>query len=185
MRWQLALIAASLVVAAGALVWGRSVADDADEVIRLDTPGEVVDPASSNPPHEGQALPAVGLRGADDEVVPLASDGRPMVVNLWYSTCPPCARELAYFAAVHADVGDDVRFVGVNPQDDPATMRSFAADRGVDYELLRDPDGELGRALHVVQYPVTLFVAADGTVAAQTGVLDEAELRRHVGELLA
>ena len=38
-----------------------------------------------------------------------------MVVNLWYSTCPPCARELADFAAVEAEVGDDVRFVGVNP----------------------------------------------------------------------
>ena len=34
-----------------------------------------------------------------------------MVVNVWYSTCPPCARELADFAAVHAEIGDEVRFV--------------------------------------------------------------------------
>ena len=55
-----------------------------------------------------------------------------MVVNLWYSTCPPCARELADFAAVDAEVGDDVRFVGVNPYDTAPTMTRFAADRGVD-----------------------------------------------------
>ena len=54
-----------------------------------------------------------------------------MVVNLWYSTCPPCARELADFAAVDAEVGDDVRFVGVNPYDTATTMTRFAADRGV------------------------------------------------------
>ena len=59
-----------------------------------------------------------------------------MVVNLWYSNCPPCARELTYFAAVEADVGDDIRFVGVNPLDDVDEMRRFAAERGVDYELL-------------------------------------------------
>ena len=67
-----------------------------------------------------------------------------MVVNLWYSTCPPCARELTYFAAVEAELGDDVRFVGVNPLDDVDEMQQFAADRGVDYELA--PRSTTGRS---------------------------------------
>ena len=64
-------------------------------------------------------------------------------------------------------------------------MRRFAAERGVDYELLRRPRRPLGDALGVVQYPVTLFVSADGEIVAQTGPLNEAELRQHVAELLA
>ena len=48
-------------------------------------------------------------------------------------------------------------------------MQRFAAERGVDYELLIDPDGNLGDALRIVQYPVTLFVDADGEIVAQTG----------------
>jgi peroxiredoxin len=169
----------------GALVWSRTVADGGgDEVIRLDTPGEYADPAMSNPPNDGVRLPATELETADGSPATLSPDGRPMVVNLWYSTCPPCARELTYFAAVDADLGEEIRFVGVNPVDDPATMRSFAAERGVDYELLVDPDGALGDALGVVQYPVTLFVSADGEIVAQTGPLSEGDLRGQIAATL-
>ena len=40
-----------------------------------------------------------------------------MVVNLWQSTCPPCARELPAFAAVDDEYGDRVRFVGIDDLD--------------------------------------------------------------------
>jgi peroxiredoxin len=169
----------------GALVWSRTVADGGgDEVIRLDTPGEYADPAMSNPPNDGVRLPATELETADGSPATLSPDGRPMVVNLWYSTCPPCARELTYFAAVDADLGEEIRFVGVNPIDDVATMRSFAAERGVDYELLVDHDGALGDALGVVQYPVTLFVSADGEIVAETGPLSQGDLRTQIAETL-
>jgi peroxiredoxin len=178
------LLAVAITVV-GALVWTRTIADSRDDVLRLETPGEFVDPASSNPPNDGAPLPDVELITADGSTTRLVADGRPMVVNLWYSACPPCARELTYFAAVEADHGDEVRFVGVNPLDDAEEMRRFAEERDVGFELLRDPDGGLEDALGVVQYPVTLFVAADGAIVAQTGVLSEADLRRHVDELLA
>jgi peroxiredoxin len=169
----------------GALVWSRTVADGGGEdVLRLDTPGEYADPAMSNPPNDGAELPAVELQTVDGAAATLSPDGRPMVVNLWYSTCPPCARELTYFAAVDADLGDEIRFVGVNPVDDVETMRSFAAERGVDYELLVDHDGALGDALGVVQYPVTLFVSADGEIVAETGPLSEGDLRTQIAETL-
>ena len=168
----------------GAIAWNRS-ADDGDDVIRLDTPGEFIDPASTNPNYSGDALPEFELTNADGEDVRLEPDGRPLVVNLWYSTCPPCARELGGFAAVDAEFGDQVRFVGVNNYDDADTMERFAGERGVDYELLMDPDDVVGRELRVLQFPVTFFVSADGDIVTQTGPLSENELREHVAELLA
>jgi thiol-disulfide isomerase/thioredoxin len=186
LRAPLAGVVVAIVALAGAVAGSRIVADDGDDdVIRLETPGEYVDPAVSNPPNDGATFPAVELVGDSGAATTLRGDGRPMVVNLWYSTCPPCARELTYFAAVADDLGADVRFVGVNPLDDDSTMRSFAAERGVEYELLRDPDGALDAALGIVQYPATLFVDADGEVVAQTGVLSEGGLRDQVAELLA
>ena len=119
---------------------------------------------------------------AGDPVDLRDGDGRPMVVNLWYSNCPPCARELADFAAVHGEVGDDVRFVGVNPYDTAATMTRFAADRGVTYELLRDPGFELSDALGIAAFPVTLFVDPDGRIVEQTAALDDDELRALIAE---
>ena len=109
--------------------------------------------------------------------------GQPLVVNLWYSTCIPCKRELGEFAAVHREVGDRVRFVGVDPLDSVDVMRRFASDRGVGYELLRDEAGAFVNALGVVNFPVTLFVAADGEIVGQTGEIDGDELRARIEEL--
>lgn len=152
----------------------------------LDEPGEYVQPGvATNPPLPVDRLPAVELKDAGGAPATLQSDGRPMVVNLWYSSCPPCSRELAAFAEVHGEVGDSVRFVGVNPIDDGPEMTAYAADRGVTYELLRDPGGLLADDLRVTQYPMTVFVAADGSIVDSTGVLDADELRERVAELTA
>jgi peroxiredoxin len=186
LRAPLVGVIVALVAGLGAVAGSRILADDdGGDVIRLESPGEYVDPEVSNPPHDGETFPAVQLVGASGSATTLRGDGRPMVVNLWYSTCPPCARELTYFATVADDLGAEVRFVGVNPLDDDSTMRRFATERGVGYELLRDPEGALDSALGIVQYPATFFVDADGEVVAQTGVLSEGGLRDQVAELLS
>lgn len=186
LRVQVAvLVVAAVIAGAGAVALSRTIADDGGDTVRLDTPGDFVDPSNSNPSHDGDPLPEVTLTTADGDPIELVPDGRPMVVNLWYSLCPPCARELTYFAAVEEEFGEQVRFVGVDNLDDAETMVEFAAERGVDYELLLDHDDVLGGALGVFQYPVTLFVDADGEIVAQTGALTEAELRDHVAELLS
>lgn len=132
------------------------------------------------------SLPAVELTALDGSGVDSASlTGEPMVINFWFSTCPPCAAELGDFAEVHAEVGDEVRFIGVNPIDDAARMESFAADRGVEYELYGDRTGELQDRLGITSFPATLFVDADGTVVHLEGVLDADALRFEIDELLA
>jgi peroxiredoxin len=178
-------LAVVLISGVGAVVWSRAAGGSAaDDDVVLDTPGEYVDPgAPTNPPLPTDELPAVTLETAAGDPVELApTDGRPMVVNLWFSTCPPCARELADFADVEAELGDDVRFVGVNPYDAASTMTRFAADRGVSYELLRDPGFVLADELGVVAYPVTLFVDPDGRIAERTGPLRAAELRSRIAD---
>ena len=126
-------------------------------------------------------LPTVPLTTVDGDTVSTAALlGGPVVVNIWYSTCPPCERELVDFADVHGEVGDQVRFVGVDPVDTAETMQAFATDRGVAYELLRDADAAFVDALGIVGFPTTLFVDANGVVVGQYGVLDAAELRLHL-----
>lgn len=130
-------------------------------------------------------LPAVDLTDAAGNVVPSESlVGEPLVVNFWYSTCPPCTKEMREFAAVHAERGDEVRFIGINPLDDGPSMVSFAAERGVTYELLRDELAEMQTELEITSFPVTLFVTSDGTIHEQTGVIDEAGLDTRIDALL-
>jgi thiol-disulfide isomerase/thioredoxin len=193
-RLLAASIGAAVVLSvAGGWAISRDGGSDADDEIAFDDDitydSAVVDQFPSigtNAPVSGEPLPDVMLVDNDGNDVALRSlTGSPMIINSWFSTCGPCKTEMPAFGAVHADLGDRIRFIGVNPQDGPEVNLSFAADRGVHYELYRDPDGAYGIGVGITNYPVTLFVAADGTIVRQTGVLDEDDLRQYAAELLA
>ena len=109
--------------------------------------------------------------------------GQPLVVNLWYSTCIPCKRELGEFATVHREVGDEVRFVGINPLDSVDVMERFAGDRGVGYELLRDERERSSTPSASSTSRSRCSSAPDGEIVAQTGEIDGDELRARIEEL--
>lgn len=182
---------AGITVAAATLLGGVWVAGliDGDEPIDgeavLDEPGIYQQPLDDvNADVSGAIVPDTPLLDVAGGEVRLSEyRGEPMVVNLWFSNCPPCQRELEDFASVHAEVGDRVRFVGVDPFDTVETMLRFADARGVGYELLRDPERTFTNEIEVVAFPVTLFVDADGRILRQTGEIDGDELRAAIDEL--
>jgi thiol-disulfide isomerase/thioredoxin len=187
------LFVASLVIAAlvvGGFVWivSSGDSDDGDIDAVLSDPQDVQafpDDGLTNDDVQGDPFPdAVFLDRDGNEVTSESLVGEPLVVNLWFSSCAPCAKELPAFAAVDADV-DDVRFIGVNTVDSVADMERFAGDRGVKYQLLRDNLAELADGIGAVAFPITLFVDSDGMIVEQTGPLDEGKLRAKVAALEA
>jgi peroxiredoxin len=168
--------------AVGAVLAATGDDDDVDGEFVLDQPGIYSEPVTTLD-QSGEPLPDVELLDVDDRPVALRSfAGTPLVVNIWYSTCAPCARELRDFAAVSSELGESVQFVGVDPVDDVEAMTEFAAERGVVYPLLRDPDGHLITGLDVAVFPTTLFVSPDGQIVHQTGVIEADDLRRTITE---
>ncbi|HSL72895.1 MAG TPA: TlpA disulfide reductase family protein [Ilumatobacteraceae bacterium] len=183
------LLVASLAVAVaviGIFAWTqRDGSDDTDA--RLTDAGAVVtfpNDGLGNDAVAGDPLPDVVLLDRDDnEVRTTDLLGEPLVINLWFSTCPPCAKELPDFAEVDAE-RDDVRFIGVNTIDSVEVMERFAGERGVEYDLLRDQLAELTDGVGAVAFPVTLFVTSDGTIVDQAGVLDADGLRERIDALM-
>lgn len=191
MRIRPRLLVASLVVAVaviGVFAWTqRDTGDDLDA--RLTDAGAVVtfpNDGLGNDDVEGDTLPDVMLLDRDDDEVATSEllGDTPLVINLWFSTCPPCARELPYFAEVDAET-DDVTFYGVNTIDSVEVMERFAGERGVEYELLRDWLAEFTDGVGAVAFPITLFVTSDGTIVEQVGEVDADELRAEVANLIA
>ncbi len=182
-RTRIVSLAVALVLAiVGGYVLSRS--DDSPDAT-LDRNASTAEPIEPNANVNGTSLPDGSLRTADgDDLSTAGLTGTPLVLNFWNSTCLPCKKELADFAAVNADLGDAVRFVGVNDIDRDLGA-AFAGERGVTYELLGDPGGEFGVQLGLTTKPVTLFVDADGMIVHQSGVLDEAELRSLIAEHLS
>lgn len=101
-----------------------------------------------------------------------AGDGRPTVVNLWASWCAPCVREMPLLQRVADRAGDDVRFVGVDIEDEDASAAGLLQATGVRYDQYADPDGDVRRAVRAVGLPVTLVFDAQGR-----------EVDRRVGEV--
>ena len=180
------LAVAVLVIAVFTLILATT-DNGTDDVDAQLTPGVVTFPNDGlvNTDMQGEPLPIVDLGDRNGNAVSTASLlGQPLVINFWYATCPPCVKELPDFAEVHLEMGDAVRFIGVNTRDSVEEMERFAADRGVKYELYRDDFEELVNAIRLVNTPTTLFVTPDGAIIQQSGVLDADELRAEVAQLL-
>lgn len=135
--------------------------------------------ATALPSDGGERLPEVNLPClTEDRSVDLArlSGGRPLVINLWASWCGPCRDEMPRLVEASRE-RDDVRFLGINTQDDPEFAAAFLAGTGVRYPQLVDIDGAVLDSTRVPGLPVTLGVDPDGNVVGRViGEASEKEL---------
>lgn len=180
--------AGALVLSVGAgWLWSSLDGDDVDSVSIGQVAVDDVQPPTigTNAALGGGALPSAVVTDLEGTAIDTASlVGTPLVVNVWGSTCGPCKRELPDFAEVHQRFGNDVRFVGISYLPASEREEAFARDFGVAYELLYDGDGAFISAAGISAFPVTLFVAADGTVLEQSGALDATRLTAIIEERL-
>ena len=167
----IAAIAAVAASASAIVIIGSFQQDPKQTDVVLDQPGEYQEPGiGTNAPVEGKQLKPADVRDLNDQVVNTASlftDGKPALINYWFSNCQPCKREMPALQDAFAKYGTQVNFVGINTQDSAEIAASFIEDLGIDYEILRDPNGESVVANGVSTFPTTFFVNAAGTIIKQ------------------
>lgn len=183
-------IAVGTVVGAGLSAAIVAARDDGPTVARLDPSVTVTfaEPGLGGAPKiDGKPLPEGTFTRLDGNGTATFASlrGKPAVINLWSQTCAPCVKEMPLFDALAARLGDQVRVVGLNSGDTLSQARKFADKVGVSYELWLDDDRRGSTALEVTALPVTVFVAADGTIVrTKLGAFDQAGLDAAVQELL-
>ena len=170
---SLAAATAVVVIVGIAVATGDNSGSDGNvDAVTLTSSNDLSPTIGTNAAVTGRSFPEVDVQTlSGDSFATKDLVGRPLVVNFWYSTCAPCKKELPAFAEVHKALGDKVRFVGIDSLGPSDSEEAFARDRGVQYELLYDPDGELTSAIGVAAFPQTLFIAANGEIVKQTGEL--------------
>lgn len=134
--------------------------------------------------HQGSQLPAAELVDLDGNPGVLADyfDGRPLVVNLWASWCPPCVREMPMLEAAE-QAHPNVRFVFINQREHADLVSQFLIEHGLELEtVLRDHSGDFSGAVGAHVMPTTLFFDADASLMKRYyGEVDEATLQQGLG----
>ena len=146
---------------------------------------ELLDPA----PDFELPLFANANHAAGDTLTLSELGGRPVVLNFWFPSCPPCVAEMPDLEASfreHKDKG--LAFIGVQlvGVDSEQNGQEFVDRLGVTYALGPDRDGEIAFAKYEVQgFPTTFFLDADhGIVRKWSGPLNREKLEELVAEIL-
>jgi thiol-disulfide isomerase/thioredoxin len=132
-------------------------------------------------------LPPLSLSSLEGRPVSLADfAGKPTVVNLWATWCPPCRREMPALQQAQA-TNPDVNIVFVNQGEEAATIAAFLDRQGLSLSnVLVDPQSSTGAALGHSALPTTLFFDAHGRLAGtRIGELSQATLTQRLASLRA
>jgi thiol-disulfide isomerase/thioredoxin len=140
-------VAALLAAAVGVLVVvGVIAARDGDE------PAVVASEQFEQAPELSGVDPITGKRVRLSDY-----EGRPVVINVWASWCPPCqdeAPDLARLAREHPEA----QLLGIDIRDDKGSARAFYRRFDWRHPSIYDPSGEKAASLGLQGQPITYFL---------------------------
>ena len=136
-------------------------------------------------PTTGSKLPPLTLQVLSGNPVVLSSfEGRPTVVNLWATWCPPCQREMPVLRQAQID-HPEVNFVFLNQGESAEKVSQYLQRSPLQLRnVLLDSKGEIGRHFDQRALPTTLFFDARGELAdTRIGALSGATLAQRLESL--
>ncbi len=156
LNWPAILIVAGivLILAAGLLILHTSSAGD---VVSVSGPAQV-----------GTSFGDFNLADLNGGRVSLADfRGRPVILNIWATWCPPCQAEMPTLNTYYqAHQKDGLVILGINAGETRDQAAAFAQAHGLTFPILLDPTEKLEDAAHINDFPTSILVGRDGLVKA-------------------
>ncbi len=114
--------------------------------------------------------------------------GKPVVINFWFPSCPPCRAEMPDLEnAWQNHKADGLVFIGVQllGVDGLQDGKDFIEEVGVTYPVGADEDGQIFIDYGVSGFPSTIFITKAQEIAKKwTGALDAKRLEELIQEIL-
>lgn len=129
---------------------------------------------------QGTRLPELSFRDSQGATVELEDYvGKPLVVNLWATWCPPCRREMPVLAEAQRD-NPELTILFVNQGEGQDVVNQYLQAEALELDnVLLDSGGRLGQHVGSMALPSTLFYDAEGRqVGSHLGELSRASLAR-------
>ena len=93
--------------------------------------------------------------------------GQVVLLNIWATWCPPCRAELPSLERLHREYGPKgLRLVAVSIDDyvSEDSIRRFARNFGITFEILHDSAGGIERAYQTTGYPESFVIGPEGSI---------------------
>jgi len=113
--------------------------------------------------------------------------GRPVLVNIWASWCPPCRTEMPEIQRVYEAQGPDglvILAVNALNQDDLDDVEAFVAEKKLTFPILLDSEGAVTVAYRAGTLPTSVFVDRAGKIhLVQIGPMTQAFIESVLREM--
>lgn len=139
----------------------------------------IIPPILQNDPAQIPQAQLLGLHGKPVHLSTMA--GKPMVVNLWATWCPPCRREMPTLRDAQRR-NPDIHFVFINQGETADAVRAYLGANSLNLQnVLLDSDLQIGKETGARAMPTTLFFDAQGKlIDRRLGELSEATLEQRI-----
>jgi len=108
--------------------------------------------------------------------------GKKVLLNFFATWCPPCRAEIPDFERFHRE-NKDVVLIGINIQEDKATVEEFLSSMGVTYPVLLDRDGKVSAQFGIEGIPTTFLIDENGKIVAKNvGMMTYEQLKKFAGK---
>ena len=93
--------------------------------------------------------------------------GKVVILNVWATWCEPCQAEIPTLERLYQEYGDKgLKLVAVSIDDyvNEDSIRAFARNFGMTFEILHDSTHTIEREYQVTGYPETFVIGKEGTI---------------------
>ena len=114
--------------------------------------------------------------------------GKPVLINFWFPSCPPCRAEMPDLQATYEQYGEQVAFIGLQQLglDSAANGQAFVRELGLTYPNMPDVASLIQVSYEVFSYPTTVFLDKNHNIARTwTGIIGEEQINEQLAALLA
>ena len=140
----------------------------------------------------GRAAPDFVLEKPDGTTLRLSDlRGKPVLVNFWASWCTECRQEMPDIVrAYDANAAKGLVVVGIDLQENPGVIQTFAQEFGMKFPLVIDRSGGVADTWRIggpVQgIPSSYFIDAQGVVQARSyGPMTSQTIEDNLGKILS
>lgn len=127
---------------------------------------------------DGTMAPSLELPSINGDTAELAQyRGRPVIVNIWATWCPPCVREMPSLQRVYERFGEEgLEILAVAVDDLPGERQPdgrieglvsrFVDEYGLTFPVVIDPTGRTERRFGTEFLPTTVLIDRNGRIRA-------------------